>query len=170
MKPPRWFFWMLGVLDIALCLNIHAAPFVVILKLQGRTTSQCITNPPALNQAVPKVRPVLGAGIDEPLKVHFHIMQTGGTEAQNAVVHLYIALEESLNQMRAPDLKSDQVILESALSASFKAGQSAQGTFSFRISRPGLYLVRVEGLDIEPAGIETPFAALDLAIEGKAAK
>ena len=168
MKPPHWLSWMLGVWSIALCLN--AAPFVVTLELKGQTATQCITNPPALNQSAAKVRPGLDARIDEPLKIRFSITNTGETEVQDAVIHVYVAPEERLNQIHAPSLKSDQLVLESALSTSFKKGQTAQGTFSFRVSRPGVYLVRVEGLDIVPSGIEAPFAALDLTVKGDATK
>jgi hypothetical protein len=159
---------MLGVWNAVLCVN--AGPFAVTLELQGQKAAQSVTNPPSLKQSAPAVRPVLRAGIDEPLKVRFRVAHTGGTEVQYAVIHLYVAPEEKLNQMPAPNLKSDQIILESALSTRFKTGETvaAQGTLSFRISHPGFYLVRVEGLDIDPAEIEMPYADIDVEVKGDA--
>jgi hypothetical protein len=168
MKLPRWFFCMFVLGNVALCLK--ADSFIVVLELQGRTSTECITNPPVANVRAAKVRPVLHATVDEPLKLRFRIAQVGGPIAEDAVVHVFVAREEKLNQMHAPELKASNVILESALATDFKTGQSARGSFSFSISHPGLYLVRVEGQDMAPPGLEQPFAALDLSVKQEAVK
>jgi hypothetical protein len=168
MKPPRLFFCMFLLWNVALCLK--ADSFIVVLELQGRTTTECVTNPPAATAPAGKVRRVLQARVDEPLKVRFRIEQVGGPVAEDAVVHLFVAREEKLNQMHAPELKGSDVILESALATDFKTGQSARSSFSFSVSHPGLYLVRVEGQDMAPPGLEQPFAALDLSVKQEAAK
>jgi hypothetical protein len=168
MNPPHWFFCIFVLWCVALCLK--ADLFIVVLELQGRTTTECITNPPGANVPAGKVRPVLHAGVDEPLKVRFRIEQVGGPIAEDAVVHLFVARVEKLNQIHAPDMKIGVVIMESALATDFKTGQSVRGSFSFSVSHPSLYLVRVEGKDMAPPGLEEPFAALDLSVKQEAAK
>jgi hypothetical protein len=169
MKLPRWFWWMGAFWCLG--LSLRTAPFTIVLELQGRSSAQSVTNGvSSLDRRQPSVRPVLQAGIDEPLTVRFRVMRPGGPEVEDALFHMYVAPEEKLNQSGPPDLKPAQVVLESAFSADFQADGSAEGTISFRVSRPGLYLVRVEGLDMGTAGTDGPFAALDLQVKEKASK
>jgi hypothetical protein len=168
MKLPLWFGCMFVVWNAALC--VRAESFIVVLELQGRTITESITNPPAATSHAARARPVLHATVDEPLKVRFRVTQVDGPVAEDAVIHLFVAEEEKLNQMHAPELKGRGVILESALATDFKTGQSARGSFSFTVSHPGFYLVRVEGQEMAPAGLEQPFAAIDLSVKQEAHK
>ncbi len=166
MKPPLSLLMILASWIAVLWLR--AEPFTVVLELQGQQEKQTATNAPALHRSPAPARRVFHARLNEPLKVRFSLSLNEVTTLEDMLVHLYVAPEEQLNQMRPPDLKPDRVVLESALTMDLKTNRTVRANFSFRVDKPGIYLVRVEGLDTADAGIEEPFAAMDLEVKENA--
>jgi len=77
------------------------------------------------------------------------------------VVHFYIALEKKAGQHDLPDLNQD-VFTETAFEMDFKPGGKAGQRSTFRIDKPGVYLVRVETRNTQSD--HEHFAAIDLVI------
>lgn len=157
--------WIILLAVISVIVWSRAESFVVTLELQGAHGKQSVTNAIAASRTANKPRAKFKAQVNESLKVLYRIGHNSPTPIEDVLVHLYVAPEEQLNQMRPPNLKSELVILESALVMDFKTNHIAQGTFSFKVNRPGIFLVRVESLDSENTLLDESFAAIDLEIQ-----
>ena len=168
MKLLRGTLFLLGIASFAICLK--AESFIVTLELEGAHTKQSTTNGVVISHMIAKPRPVFEGRVNEPLKVRYCFSPKSGAPMEDVLVHAYVTPESQLNQMSPPTLKSDVVILESALLMDFKTNHIAQASFSFKVNRPGIFLVRVEALDFGNSGLDEPFAALDLEIKENGAK
>ena len=108
-------------------------------------------------------RPVLKAKLNDPIKVQWIFQNTYPNKTiENVLIHFYVAREEKVGQKDvAPP--GDDVVLETACDLDFKPGAKVGARSTFKIDRPGVYLVRVESRQTKSD--HEHFAAIDLVIE-----
>lgn len=109
-------------------------------------------------------RPVLKAKVGETLRVQWFLTNVYPHKTlPDVVVHSYIARQGKVGQKDLPDLKGDDVVIETAYELDLKPGAKTGARYSVKIDTPGAYLLRVEtrntGSDHEH------FSAIDLLIE-----
>jgi hypothetical protein len=140
----------------------HAKINLDVVVPGDQKTSFVDQTPPAYGK---NPRPVIKAKVGEPIKVQFMLTNVYPHKTlENVVVHFFIAREEKAGQKELPDLNGE-VVLESAFEMDFKPNAKAGARNTVRISRPGVYLVRVEtrGTDSD----HEHFSAIDLVIEAE---
>src|SRR4051794_11056812 len=80
------------------------------------------------------------------------------------LVHFYAVKAEKVGQKSVAKLDKD-VVAESALTMDFKPKDQAEGAQSFRIEKPGSYLLRLETIGaIEAADGKEYFAVVDVVV------
>jgi hypothetical protein len=82
---------------------------------------------------------------------------------ENVVVHGFVAKQERVGQKELPDLRGEEVTLESAYDLDLKPGAKTGARFTLRLTEPGVYLIRVETRGTESD--HEHFAAVDLVVE-----
>ena len=108
-------------------------------------------------------RPVVHGRITEPFTVRWKATRTAKDTAENVLVHLYVVRIDREGEA-PPPLEPRHVVLESALTMDFPTAESASGQQRFRISRPGVYLVRVETRSEADQPVGGDFEELDLVV------
>ena len=83
---------------------------------------------------------------------------------ENVVVHFFVAKQGKVGQKDLPDLQGE-VVTETAFEMDFKPGAKAGQKSSFRIEKPGVYLIRVE--TNETQSDHEHFSAIDLVVEAE---
>lgn len=161
--------WLSCSICIALwmALPVCADDLKATLELEGSKEKRTAVSESTLKRPRAKPRPVLRATVDESLTVRWKITCSAAKPQEEVLVHFYVAREDKPGQEQAPDLKSDRVVVESALTMDFKDKDSAHGTLTFQINKAGVYLVRVEVEGKETTPLDEPFAALDLEVKEK---
>jgi hypothetical protein len=143
----------------------HPDHFAIDLKVQAAKASRMAHAQTMTLGAKPKARPVLETKAGEPLTVHWTLRRTDPSNpAKHVLVHFVVVQEGQAGQQAIPRLDTG-VAVESALTMDFQPKDETTGDLSFRIARPGAYLVRLETMGASQGtdGEET-FAALDLVI------
>jgi hypothetical protein len=116
-------------------------------------------------------RPVLHAKAGETIKVEWVFTNIYPHKTiENAILHFYVAKEAKVGQKELPDLgeKSGDVVVETAFEMDFKPNGRAKGRHSFKVDKPGAYLVRLETLKTDSD--HEHFAAIDLVVDAEASK
>lgn len=137
----------------------HARIELQVTGPDGHVTARVDQTPPEWGK---NPRPVLRVRAGAPVKVQFLLTNVYPHKTlPDVVVHLFVVAEEKAGQEAIPDL-GDDLVLETAFDMDLKPGGKAGQRSSFRVDRPGAYLVRVEtrntGSDHEH------FAAIDLIV------
>ena len=143
----------------------RAEDFSATLELSGAGGTQKTESAAGLGRHREKARPVFHAAVSEALTLRWKCSSQAAKLFENVLVHVYVAREEKLDQDDPPDLKPDRVALESAITMDFKAGDSAHASLTFRVDKPGIYLVRVEAQGVAESLPLEPFAALDMEVK-----
>lgn len=139
--------------------------FAIDLKIQGAKAGRTAHAETMKLGAKPKARLVLEAKAGEPLTVHWTMRRTDPKNpAKDVLVHFVVVQEGQVGQRAIPRLDKG-VAVESALTMDFQPKDETKGDLSFRIAKPGAYLVRLETIGASQGtdGEET-FAALDLVV------
>lgn len=110
-------------------------------------------------------RPVLKAKAGEPIKSQCIFTNVYPHKTlEDVVVHFYVARIGKVAQKELPKLdEPDVLVLESVFDMDFRPGGKAGSRSTFRIDKPGTYLIRVESLQTQSD--HEHFAAVDLVIE-----
>ncbi len=155
-------------------LGIGSTPPVTIIEhseielkvetADGRTTSFMDQTPPPNGK---NPRPVAKAKVGE--LVHAQYLMTNiypHKTIKDVVVHFFVAPIDAVGQSELPNLaEKEDVVLETAFDMDFRPGGHAGARASFRISEPGVYLIRVESRNTESD--HEHFAAIDLVVGGE---
>jgi hypothetical protein len=144
----------------SLALAEHAK---VTLEVEsgGRKASAFVDQTPPESGKVP--RPVLKVKAGEPIKVQWMFQNTYPNKTiKDVVVHFFIAPEAEVGQKDLPVL-DDDVVFESAFDMDFKPGARAGGRQTLTITKPGVYLLRVESLKTQSD--HEHFSAVDVVVE-----
>ncbi len=129
------------------------------LRTTGQVSASADQTPPDWGK---NPRPVLKAKVNDPIHINFLLTNVyPHKKLENVVVHFYIALEKKAGQHDLPDLNQD-VFTETAFEMDFKPGGKAGQRSTFRIDKPGVYLVRVETRNTQSD--HEHFSAVDLVI------
>jgi hypothetical protein len=96
--------------------------------------------------------------------VRLNVRRTAEPAVEDVLVHFFVVPETALGVEPVPELKPEEVLVEGAESLDFKVDDTAQATFTFRVRKPGAYLVRAESIEPGTVGIGS-FAALDLEVK-----
>lgn len=151
---------LLGTVLAAPALAEHARIELVVVGRDGQATAHVDQTPPEWGK---NPRPVLHVKAGESVKVRFMLTNVYPHKTlSNAVVHLFVAAEAKAGQKELPDL-DDSVVLESAFDVDLKPGAKVGQRSTFRVDRPGAYLVRVESRNT--GSDHEHFAAIDLIVD-----
>ncbi len=110
-------------------------------------------------------RPVVRARAGEPVKVQYVLTNVYPHKTlENVVVHFYVARQGKPGQKELPSLADEKVVvMESAFEMDFKPGAKAGTRTTFKVDKPGSYLIRVETKQTQSD--HEHFAAIDLVVE-----
>lgn len=110
-------------------------------------------------------RPVLKAKPGEPIKSQCIFTNVYPHKTlENVVIHFYVARIDKVGQKELPKLDApDTLVLETVFDMDFRPGGKAGSRSTFRVDKPGVYLIRVESLQTQSD--HEHFAAVDLVIE-----
>ncbi len=137
----------------------HAKINLEVSAPTGQVSASADQTPPDWGK---NPRPVLKAKVNDPIHINFLLTNVyPHKKLENVVVHFYIALEKKAGQHDLPDLNQD-VFTETAFEMDFKPGGKAGQRSTFRIDKPGVYLVRVETRNTQSD--HEHFSAVDLVI------
>ena len=89
--------------------------------------------------------------------LHWKVLRTAHDTSTDVLIHCYVVRLDRSGQA-SPALEPKRVVLESALTMDFPAGDSATATLPFRVDGPGVFLVRVEA----GAGAPGDYAEVEL--------
>ena len=138
----------------------HAKITLDVTTSKGRETAFVDQTPPASGK---NPRRVLKAKVGEPIKVQYMLTNVYPHKTlENVVVHFFVARQEKVGQKELPDLQGD-VVTETAFEMDFKPGAKAGQKSSFRVDKPGVYLIRVETSQTQSD--HEHFSAIDLVVE-----
>jgi hypothetical protein len=108
-------------------------------------------------------RPLLKSKAGEPLVMQFFFTNTyPHKDIKDAAVRYFVVREEKPNQKQLPDLSKD-VVTDGKFSLNFKPQGKVGARLAFTITKPGIYLLRVESVNTQSD--HEHFAAIDLQIE-----
>ncbi len=160
---PRLLAYVSGIVSV--CTIVcpvraeHAKITLEVSASTGQVSASVDQTPPEWGK---NPRPVLKARVNEPIRINFLLTNVYPHKTlANVVVHFYIALEKKTGQHELPALKED-VYTETAFEMDFKPGGKAGQRSTFRIDKPGAYLVRVETRNTQSD--HEHFAAIDLVV------
>ena len=140
----------------------HAKITLDVTTSKGQETAFVDQTPPASGK---NPRPVLKAKVGEPIKVQYMLTNVYPHKTlENVVVHFFVARQAKVGQKELPDLQGD-VVTESAFEMDFKPGAKAGQKSSFRVDKPGVYLIRVETSQTDSD--HEHFSAIDLVVEAE---
>ena len=109
-------------------------------------------------------RPVAKVKAGEPLALQFFLTNTFPHDVKKDVtVRYFVVREDKAGQKNVPDLK-DGTVTEGRFTMNFKPGCRVGAHVNFRISEPGVYLLRVETLHTDSD--HEHFSAIDVQVEG----
>jgi len=159
--------------SVTLCLcvwAIAAVPspeaFVATLEVSNGSAKQVATNEPSLQRRAAAPRPVFHAKANENLTLHWEIRAGRDTALEDMLVHFYVAQVQGTDPDGLPDLaKPDNVVLEGALTMDFKEKNAAQSKLTFRVSKPGRYLARIEAQHKDLSPSDEPSAVIELEVK-----
>ncbi len=142
----------------------HAKINLDVTTAAGQATAFVDQTPPEHGK---NPRPTLRARVGEPIKVQWMLTNVYPHKTlENVVVHFYVAREGSAGQKATPDLGVEaNVVQESAFEMDFKPGAKAGTRTTFRVAKPGAYLIRVESRQTQSD--HEHFAAVDLVVEAE---
>jgi hypothetical protein len=161
---PRAIGWMaIGLLiSTATARAEHAKVILDVASPTEKQTAFVDQTPPESGK---NPRPVLRARVGDPIRAQWIFSNVYPHKTlENVVCHFYVARQEKVGQKDLPDLRGD-VVMETAFDMDFKPGAKAGARSMFRITTPGVYLVRVESRQTQSD--HEHFAAIDLVIEGE---
>lgn len=158
MRAGATFFFMLVMATTARAE--HAKVTLDVESGGGKTTAFVDQTPPESGK---NPRPVAKVKAGEPIKVVWMFQNTYPNKTiKDVVVHFFIAPQAKVGQKELPIL-SDDVVFESAFDMDFKPGAKAGGRQTLTITKPGVYLIRVES--IQTQSDHEHFSAVDLVVE-----
>jgi hypothetical protein len=109
-------------------------------------------------------RPVLKAKVGEPIKVQWMFSNVYPHKTlQDVVLHFYVARQEKAGQADLPRVDEETLVVETAIEMDFLPGRKAGGRTTFKVDKPGAYLVRIESRQTQSD--HEHFAAIDLVVE-----
>ena len=139
----------------------HAKITLDVTTSKGQETAFVDQTPPPSGK---NPRPVVKAKVGEPIKVQFMLTNVYPHKTlENVVVHFFVAKQEKVGQKDLPDLQGE-VVTETAFEMDFKPGAKAGQKSTFRVDKPGVYLIRIE--TNETQSDHDHFSAIDLVVEG----
>ena len=139
----------------------HAKITLDVTTSKGQETAFVDQTPPPSGK---NPRPVVKAKVGEPIKVQFMLTNVYPHKTlENVVVHFFVAKQEKVGQKDLPDLQGE-VVTETAFEMDFKPGAKAGQKSTFRVDKPGVYLIRIE--TNETQSDHEHFSAIDLVVEG----
>ena len=161
-RPHAWTSVALLALIPAAARAEHAKINLDVTTPRGQESAFVDQTPPASGK-IP--RPVIKAKAGETIKVQWIFTNIYPHKTlEDVVVHFYVAREGKAGQKDLPDLSNaDDVVLETAYEMDFKPGAKSGARASFKIDKPGSYLVRVDSKQTKSD--HEHFAAIDLVIE-----
>jgi len=126
-------------------------------KEEEVTTASADQEPPAGGR---NPRPLGKVKVGEALALQFFLTNTYPHGVKKDVtVRYYVVREEKRGQKSVPDLK-EGVVTEGAFQMNFKPGCRVGARVTFRIRKPGIYLLRTETLNTDSD--HEHFAAIDV--------
>jgi len=156
----------LGICVWAIAAVPSPEDFVARLEVSNGSAKQVATNEPSLQRRITAPRPVFHAKANENLTLHWEIRAGRDTVLEDMLVHFYVAHVQGADPDGLPDLaKPDNVVLEGALTMDFKEKNAAQSKLTFRVSKPGRYLARIEAQHKELSPSDAPSAAIELEVK-----
>ena len=151
-------FWMWAIPSVS-----ASDALAVTLEVSGARAKKVATNAASPDRRRASERSIFHAEVNESLTLHWVLEAKFDPSVPDVLVHFYVAHVDGPNQL--PDLtKPENLVLEGALTMDFEQKNSAQSSLTFRVSKPGRYLVRVEAQHEDLSPLEPPFAAMDLEV------
>ena len=142
----------------------HAKITLEVSTAQGQETAFVDQTPPASGK---NPRPLVRAKVNEPVKVQYVLTNIYPHKTlEDVVVHFFVVPQKKAGQKEVPAVGDDAVI-ETAFDMTFKPGSKAGQKSTFRVEKPGAYLVRVETRQTKSD--HEHFSAVDLVVEGEKA-
>ena len=106
-------------------------------------------------------RESMHAAADADFVAEWKMVRSAPNEEKDVLVHFFVVKIDRVGEA-PPPLDPGIVLMESALTMDFPAGNKATAKLRFRLNEPGIYLVRVEaGADPRKA-VQPDFAELEL--------
>jgi hypothetical protein len=128
--------------------------------IKGQESAHADEDPPAGGV---NPRPLLKVKANESLVLQFFFTNTyPHGNLDNASIRYYVVREEKAGQKKVPDLKKGTVT-QGTFKLNFKPNARVGARVAFRITKPGVYLLRVESLNTHSD--HEHFAAIDLQVE-----
>jgi hypothetical protein len=139
----------------------HAKINLDVVAPAEQKTAYVDQTPPASGK---NPRPVVHAKAGEPVRIQWILTNVYPNKTlDDVVVHFFVAREEKAGQKDLPDLRGEDVVVETAFDMDFQPGGKAGGRQTIRIDAPGVYLIRVETRQTQSD--HEHFSAIDLVIE-----
>jgi hypothetical protein len=161
--------FILGLLTFyvgAIAAVSHFDTLVARLGVSNRSAAQVATNEPSLQRRAAAPRPVFLAKANENLTLRWEVRANRDTALEDVLVHFYVARIEGSDPEGVPDLaKPENVVLEGALTMDFKEKNATQSKLTFRVSKPGRYLARVEAQHKDLSPSDEPSAVIELEVK-----
>jgi hypothetical protein len=103
---------------------------------------------------------------EENLTLRWEVRAERDTALEDMLVHFYVARIQGAEPDGLPDLsKPENVVLEGALTMDFKEKNTSQSKLTFRVSKPGRYLARVEAQHKDLPPSDEPSAVIELEVK-----
>jgi hypothetical protein len=108
-------------------------------------------------------RPLLKVKAGDPLVLQFFFTNTyPHKDLKDATIRYFVVREEKANQKPLPDLTKD-VVTDGQFTLNFKPQAKVGARVAFTITKPGVYLIRVESVNTQSD--HEHFAAIDVQVE-----
>lgn len=139
----------------------HARIELTVASATDRSTAFMDQSPPPSGK---NPRPIVRAEVGESVKVEYLLTNAyPNAVLKDVVVHFFVAPIGAAGQEEIPVLEEETLIVETAHDLDLRPGGHAGGRATFRLPKPGAYLVRVESRNT--ASDHEHFAAIDLVAE-----
>lgn len=156
--------WCLAVLLVIgnAARGEHAKIVLDVVAPNDKQTAYMDQTPPESGK---NPRPIVKAKVGDPIKVQYLFTNVYPNKTiKDVVVHFFVAQEGAVGQKELPNLEGEGLVIETAFDMDFRPGGHAGARTTFRIDRPGVYLVRVESRQTQSD--HEHFSAIDLVIDG----
>lgn len=152
---------IIAALVLLFCPFARGSGFTIILDLsQGKSHQTAKADQKSLRLPVAR-RDSLGGSATAQFVLNWSVVRSARDTATDVLVHCYVVRLDRPGQA-PPALEPKRVVIESALTMDFPAGDSAKATLPFRVDGPGLYLVRVEAAVSPDAPSAGDYAEMEL--------
>jgi len=111
-------------------------------------------------------RPALHVKAGELIRARWRVQCSAHAKVADVLVHFFVAGEKEAGDMSPPDLRRENVVVESALTQDFDPKDTASSLTPFRIDQPGVYRVQIETRTTSGNFLAEDQATLDVVVEG----